>query len=99
MIKTADARTLELFKRGRGDSRVARDGVLRRTGFEGYVGASTMNPDCHIRKQEKHKKHMIETVILQKKWPTTTIKPACLRTKSSLSRTLEQHGSSAWQHA
>ena len=46
----ADAITLELFKGGRGDSMVASSGVSRRTGFEGSVGASTVNPDCPIRK-------------------------------------------------
>ena len=55
VIEMADARTLELFKGGKGDSMVASGGASRRTGFKGSVGASTVNPECPIRKKEEQK--------------------------------------------
>jgi hypothetical protein len=67
VIEIADARTLEIFKVGRGDSMVASGSALRRTGFKRSIGATTVNPHCHIRKQEEHKKRMVENTILRGK--------------------------------
>ena len=39
VIEMADARTLELFNKGKGDSMVAGSGASRRTGYEESVGA------------------------------------------------------------
>ena len=55
VIEMADARTLDIFKEGKGDRMVASGGASRRTGDKGSVGASTVNPECPIRKQEAHK--------------------------------------------
>ena len=65
VIEMADAKTLELFKGEKCDSMVARGGASRRIGFERSVGASTVNPDCPIRKQEEHNKRMIEKVVMK----------------------------------
>ena len=61
----ADARTLELFKGGKGESMIASGGASRRTGFEGSVGASTVNPDFPIRKKEAHKKRLMENAVMK----------------------------------
>ena len=63
-IEIADARTLELFKGGKGNSMVVSGGASMRTGSEGSVGASTVNPDCPIRKKDKHKQRSMEKKIL-----------------------------------
>ena len=63
----ADARTITPFKGGKSDSIVASGGVLRRTGFEGSVGASAVNPDCPIRKKEEHNKCVIENTVMKGK--------------------------------
>ena len=44
MTEMADAMTLEPFMGIKGDSMVARDGTLGRTGYKGSVGVSTVNP-------------------------------------------------------
>ena len=59
VIEMANARTLDIFKDGTGDSMVASGGALRLTGYEGSVGASTVNNDCPIRKQEAHKQRVV----------------------------------------
>ena len=63
----ADARTLELFRGGKGDSMVASGGASRRTGFEGFLGASTVNPGCPIRKKEEYRKRLMENVVMKGK--------------------------------
>ena len=55
VIEMLDARTLELFKGGKGDSMVADSGASRRTDYEGFVGTSPVNPDCSVKEKEAHK--------------------------------------------
>ena len=65
VIEMADARTLELFSGGRGDSMVADGGASRLSGFDGSVGASTVNADCPVRKREAHQKRAVENSLLK----------------------------------
>ena len=51
VIERVYVRTLELFKGGRGNSTVDSISAMRRTGYKGSFGASTVNPDCPIRKR------------------------------------------------
>ena len=67
IIGMTDAKTLEPFKEGKCDIMVASGGPLRRTGFEGPVGALTVNPDCPIRKKEEHKKRLMENTGMKGK--------------------------------
>ena len=67
VIEMTCVKTQELIKEGRDNSVVVSGGTLRRTGFKGYVGASTVNPDNPIRKQEEHNKRMMKTVVMKDK--------------------------------
>ena len=67
IIGMSDARTLELFKGRKGDSTVASGDASRRTGFEGSVGALTVNPNCPIRKKEEHTKRLVENAAMKGK--------------------------------
>jgi hypothetical protein len=67
VIEMVDARTLECFKGGKGNSIVASGAASRRTGCNGSVGASTVNPGCPTRKKEEHRQHVVQNTILKGK--------------------------------
>ena len=65
MIEMVNVRTPTLFKEGRGNSMVANGSASRRTDVKGFVGALSVNPEYPIRKQDEHKKHVVENIILR----------------------------------
>ena len=71
IIEMADARTLKIFKGGKGNSMVANGGASGRTGLEGSVESSTGNPDCPIRKKEEHRKRLTENAVMKGNWLAT----------------------------
>ena len=95
MIAMAYVKTLELFKGGKGDSIVANGGAAIRTGFEGYVGASTENPDCPIRKKDEHKQRTVENTILKGKLADNDAQTCLLEDQV---QSLKDIGASMGQH-
>ena len=67
IIEMTDAKTLDPLKGETCDSMVASGGTSRRTGFKGSGGASTVNPDCTIKKEEKYRKRLMDTVVMKGK--------------------------------
>ena len=86
VIEMVDARSqMNMMNEGQGESMVAGSSASRATGFEGYVGASTVNPDCPVRKREAHKQRAIENATLKVALRTALLRPNFSRRKGIIS--------------
>jgi hypothetical protein len=80
VLEMVDARAkMDMMNGGKGDSMVAGSGASRATGFEGSVGASTVNPDCPVMKMEVHVQRAIENATLKGRLADSATETQCLK--------------------
>lgn len=66
VIEMVDGRAqMNMMNKGMGDNTAAGSGSSRVTGFERYIGTSTVNPDCHFRKRKVNMQRVIKNTTLK----------------------------------